>query len=142
MTNSWLFWALLSAAFAAATALLSKAGLRNVDPDAAQLVRTAIVLAATAALVITGGSLRSVTQFTGRTWLFLTLAGLATTASWVCYFRALAVGEASRVAAVDKLSVALVAVLAAILLSERLGPLGWLGVALATAGAVLISFSR
>jgi transporter family protein len=142
MNENWLVWALLSAAFAALTALLSKAGLRGVDPDAAQFVRTAVVLAATAALVLAAGSWRGISQFAGRTWLFLALAGLATAASWVCYYRALAAGQASQVAAIDKLSVPLVAVIAVVIMSERLGPLGWLGVALTTLGAVLVSLAR
>ena len=142
MAEHWFFWALLSAAFAAATALLSKYGLRGVDPDAAQLIRTAVVLAATALLVGATGRWRAVEQFPGRTWFFLAMAGLATAASWICYFRALSVGEASRVAAVDKLSVPLVAIGAAVLLSERLGLLGWLGLLLVVIGAMLVSFAR
>ena len=107
-----------------------------------KLIRTAVVLAATGALVFATGTWRGISQFGGRTWAFLALAGLATAASWVCYFRALAAGKASQVAAIDKLSVPLVAVVAALLLSERLGPMGWLGVALTTVGAVLVSLAR
>ena len=130
------------AGFAAATALLSKAGLRGLDPDAAQFVRTAVVLAAMTALVAAGGAWRQMASFGGRAWALLILAGLATAASWACYYRALAVGAASRVAAVDKLSVVMVAVVAALALGERLGLVGWLGVGLASAGAVLVSLAK
>lgn len=139
---NWLTWALMSAAFAAATAILSKIGLRGVQPDAAQLVRTAITLAVVAAVVIGSGEWRSVSQFTRQTWLWLALAGVATAASWICYYRALSTGDATRVAVVDKLSVVMIAVVATAGLGERLTPIGWLGVMLACAGAGLISLAR
>lgn len=142
MNPSWLGWALLSALFAAATAILSKLALRTVPPDAGQLVRTAVTLAVVAVVVGASGQWHAVTQLAGRTWLWLALAGVATAASWICYYRALAVGEASRVAAVDKLSVVMVAVIAALALGERLSALGWFGVALATVGVLLVSLSR
>jgi bacterial/archaeal transporter family protein len=142
MAEPWVFWALVSAAFAAATAILSKVGLRGVDPDAAQLVRTAFVLVAVGLLVAATGRWRGAASFTRANWAFLALAGLATAASWVCYFRALAVGDASRVAVVDKLSVPMVAVVAVLLFSERLGVQGWLGVALAAVGAALVSLAK
>jgi transporter family protein len=133
---------MLSAGFAAATALLSKVGLREVDPDVAQVIRTAVVLVAVTGLVAVSGRWRDAARLTGVTWVCLTLAGLTTAASWVCYFRALAVGDASRVAAVDKLSVVMIAAAAALLLGERLGALGWLGVALAVVGIMLVSASK
>jgi transporter family protein len=142
MSNQWLLWACLSAIFAAATAVLSKAGLRDVEADAAQVVRTAVVLAATLMLISSTGAWREIPQYSGRTWAFLLLAGLATAASWVCYFRALAAGPAWRVAAIDKMSVPLVAILAASFLSERLTPLGWVGVITMGLGAALVSSSR
>jgi transporter family protein len=142
MLHHWLTWALLSAVFAAATAVLSKTGLRGVDADAAQAVRTAVVLLAVLALIATSGGWRAIPQFTVQTWLLLVLAGLATAASWVCYFRALAAGPASRVAAIDKLSVPLVAIFAALFLAERLGFQGWLGVMLMAAGAVLVTLAK
>ena len=113
--------------------MLSKIGLRGTDPDVGQFVRTLVVLAAVAALIATTGRVHDLGRLSARTWMFLGLAGLATAASWICYFRALAVGDASRVAAVDKLSVPLVAVIAALAIGEQLGVLGWLGVALASA---------
>ena len=117
LLSHWQFWAILSAVFAAATALLSKAGLRGVDPDAAQLVRTVVVVISLGLALSALGKVKAVSELTTRNWTFLVLAGLATAASWACYFRALKIGEASRVAAVDKLSVAMVAVFAAVSLA-------------------------
>jgi transporter family protein len=142
MTTAWLFWAILAAIFAAATAILTKVGLRDVDPDLAQCLRTAIVLTAVTAFVLVTGKWRLAAGVHGKAWLYLTLAGLATAGSWMCYFRALQLGQASRVAAIDKLSVPLVAVFAAILLAERLGPLAWLGILLTAAGAGLIALAK
>ncbi len=142
MANSWLVWALVSAALAAATAILSKVGLRGVDPEGAQVVRTAVVFGAVTILAAASGGWRGIASFTATTWTYLALAGVATAASWVCYFHALAASEASRVAAVDKLSVPLVAVIGALALGERLGVQGWIGVALATIGVVLVSLSK
>ena len=144
MTDNWLFWAILSAAFAAATAVLSKIGLTDakLDADLGQFVRTAVVLATVGILVTATGRWRGLPSVEGRTWMFLALAGLATAASWVCYFRAMKVGEAARVAAVDKLSVPLVALFAVLALGERLSALGWLGVLFAAAGAVLVSIGK
>lgn len=142
MTENWLAWALLAAAFAALTAVLSKLGLRNVDPDAAQLVRTAVVVLTLAAVMAAAGKVKGFGNFTRQNWTYLALAGLATAASWACYFRALKFGDAARVAAVDKLSVVMVAIFALIVLGERLGPAGWTGVALAGLGAVLLSLGR
>jgi transporter family protein len=140
--SGWLYWALLSAGFAAATAVLSKLGLRGVNPDAAQLVRTAVAFAAIVVLAASWGHWRGVMHFSRGTWMFLALAGLGTAASWACYYRALAVGDVGRVAAVDKLSVPLAAAVAAIALSERLGVQGWIGVGLATLGVALVSWGR
>src|SRR5262245_2025159 len=126
VTTHWLFWAILSAVFAAATAILSKVGLRGVDADAAQFIRTAVVFVVVGVAAACSGAWRRTAEFTSSAWMYLALAGFATAASWLCYYRALAVGDASRVAAVDKLSVPMVAVVAAVLLSERLGAVGWL----------------
>ena len=142
ITEHWQFWAILSAAFAAATAILSKLGLRDVDPDAAQLVRTAVVVVALAFAVTAIGKAKTLSTFSQRNWTYLIVAGLATAASWACYFRALKAGDAARVAAVDKLSVVMVAVIATVALNERLGPVGWLGVAFAGTGAFLLSWAR
>ncbi|BBO32749.1 EamA family transporter [Lacipirellula parvula] len=142
LTDNWQFWALLSAAFAALTAILSKLGVRGVDPDAAQLIRTLVVVALLGVALTLMGKLRALGSITQQNWIFLMLAGLATAASWACYFRALKIGDATRVAAVDKLSVLMVAIFAALFLSERLGPASWLGVALAAGGVFLLSWAR
>jgi len=137
--HSWLFWALLSAVFAALMSIFAKLGLQRTDPDVAQFLRTTIVLVVIAALVVPSGKLTEIAQWNARTCILLALSGLATAASWLCYFRALEVGSAARVAAVDKLSVAIVAVAAVVFLGERLGFLNWTGVALVTIGLVMIS---
>jgi bacterial/archaeal transporter family protein len=142
ITGSWLFWAILSAAFAAAMSIFAKVGLQKIDPDVAQVLRTGIVLLFMVAIIAPSGKWGEAWQWSGRTWLMLVLSGVATALSWLCYFRALELGDATRVAAVDKLSVALVAVAAAVFLSERLGALGWCGVALVSAGLVMISYKN
>jgi transporter family protein len=142
MPQNWLLWAFLSAVFAALTAILSKVGLRDVDSDFAQFVRTAVVIVVLVAFMLATGKWRGASEATSRTWLYLILAGFATAASWMCYFRGLQIGEAARVAAVDKLSVAMVAVFAVLLLGDKLSGLGWLGVALTTAGAMLLALAR
>jgi bacterial/archaeal transporter family protein len=142
MTTASFFWALAAAATAAATAVLSKAGLRGADPDAAQLVRTGVVALAIAAVVGAGGKWREAASFSVSAWTLLAMAGLATAASWLCYYRALAEGEASRVAVVDKLSVPMIGIIAALAFEERLGVRGWTGVALATIGAMLVVFEQ
>lgn len=136
----WQTWAILSAIFAAATAILAKVGVGAISSDLATLIRTAVVLALAAAVVSVSGDLSQVTVVPGRAWLFLVLSGLATGASWLCYFRALKLGEASRVAPVDKLSVVFIAIFAALFLGERLSPQAATGVALITAGAVLVAW--
>ena len=137
--NSWQFWAILSAVFAALTAILAKVGVGSVNPDLATLVRTGVILALAAILVMATGQWQPLGSIPGRTLLFLVLSGLATGASWLCYFRALKIGDASRVAPIDKLSVVMVAVIAAIFLGERLSATNWLGVVLIAAGALLVA---
>ena len=140
--TGWLPWALLSAVFAAMTAILAKIGITNVDSDLATLLRTFVVVIALGSLVVLTGKWQNPMHLSGRSLLFLTLSGLATGASWFCYFRALKIGEASRVAPVDKLSVVLVAVFAVAFLGERPSPREWIGIALVGAGALLISLKR
>jgi bacterial/archaeal transporter family protein len=135
----WLFWALLSASFAAATAILTKLGVEGVHPDVATLIRTVVVLLMLAILVSASGVGLSLSNLSGRTWLFLTLSGLATGASWLCYIRALQHGPAAQVAPVDKLSVVFVALFGVTLLGERLSAANWLGVGLIAAGAALVA---
>ncbi len=134
----WAVWALLSAAFAALTAIFAKVGVEGVDSDLATLARTLVVLVALALLLATTGRLH-LTALPPRTWTFLVLSGLATGASWLCYFRALKLGEASQVAPIDKLSVVLVALFGATFLGERLSGVNWLGVALIASGALLVA---
>lgn len=138
-SSQWLLWALLSAGFAAATAVLAKLGVQNVDSDLATLLRTMVVIVALGALVLATGKWRNPAALDGRTLLFLAASGIATGASWVCYFRALKVGDAAKVAPVDKLSVVLVALFAVMFLSERLSVRGWIGISLVTIGVVLLA---
>ena len=139
--NSWLFWALLSAAFAALTAIFAKVGVENIDSDLATFIRTVIVLMSLALILLAAGKFSSAEPIAPRTWLFLTLSGLATGASWLCYFRALKLGPATLVAPIDKLSVVLVAVIGVTLLGEHLSARGWVGIALIGAGAVLVALA-
>jgi transporter family protein len=139
LIHSWLFWAFLAALFAALVSVLAKGSLERIDPDVAQFFRTAIILVVVTLVVLPRGRWTEVSQWSTRIWLLLGLSGVATALSWLCYFRALDLGEASRVAAVDKLSVVIVALLGAAFLSERLGALGWFGVLLVSIGLVMIS---
>jgi transporter family protein len=135
----WLPWALLSALFAALTAIFAKLGIRGVDSDLATLVRTGIVVVLLTAFIVGAGKWTNPLAFSGRTWLFLGLSGLATGASWVCYFRALQLGQASKVAPVDKLSLVLVAVFAVVFLGERPSLRDWAGIALVAGGVLLLA---
>ena len=136
---SWLFWAVLSAVFAAATALLAKAGVSHVDPNLATAIRTTVVVVFAWAIAIALGGHREIAMVDKRSWMLLCLSGLATGLSWICYFRALSMGEASRVAPIDKLSVVLVILLAWPLLGERLTTAKAVGGLLITAGAVVLA---
>ncbi|WP_425105018.1 EamA family transporter [Ancylobacter sp.] len=136
---SWQIWALLSAAFAALTAIFAKIGVANIGSDFATFVRTLVILAVLAGLLTVTNGWQGLGTVSPRSGLFLVLSGLATGASWLCYFRALQMGEASRVAPIDKLSVVMVALFAALFLGERLTATGWAGVALIGTGAVLIA---
>jgi len=137
---SWQVWALLSAAFAALTAIFAKIGIENVNSDFATFTRTIVILLAAGLMVYVTGNWQSPATITPRTWLFLVLSGLATGASWICYFRALKIGDAARVAPIDKLSVVFVAVFAVLFLGERLSLPNWLGVVLIACGAVLVAY--
>jgi transporter family protein len=136
---SWQVWALLSALFAALTAIFAKLGVADVNPDLATLIRTVVILVLLTGVALATRALPGVTQVAPRAWAFLVLSGLATGASWWCYFRALHVGDAARVAPLDKLSVVLIALFGVGFLGERLAPLNWLGIALGTAGAWLVT---
>ncbi len=139
LAGGWVFWSLLAAVFAAATAILAKVGVRDTPSDLATLVRTLVVVAFAGLIVIATGQWRGVGELSPRTWLFLGLSGLVTGASWLCYFRALKLGDAARVAPLDKLSVVLVAVLGTAFLGEQLSLKNWLGVAMIAGGAVLVA---
>ncbi len=138
----WFLWAILSSVFAALTAIFAKIGLEGVDSDLATLVRTAIILAILAGLVYATGKWSNPFALSARTWGFLTLSGLATGASWVCYFRALKIGEASKVAPVDKFSVVLVAFFAVVFLNERPSLREWMGIFLVGLGVVILAIRK
>ena len=137
--QSWQIWALLSAVFAALTAIFAKIGVENINSDLATFIRTIVVLVSFLLLLLATGQFVPPQQISGRTWTFLVLSGLGTGASWLCYFRALKLGPASLVAPVDKLSVVLVALFGVLLLGERPSPTGWLGIVMIGCGAVLIA---
>jgi bacterial/archaeal transporter family protein len=139
---SWLLWALLSAAFAALTAIFAKIGVENINSDLATLIRTVVVLISLALILFATGQFSQAGPISNKTWLFLVLSGLGTGASWLCYFRALKLGPASMVAPIDKLSVVLVALFGVVFLGERPSLNGWFGIALIAAGAVLIAVKR
>lgn len=136
---SWPVWAVMSAAFAALTAIFAKVGVENVGSDFATFVRTVVILCGITAILAATGQWQSPASVSGRSYIFLVLSGLATGASWLCYFRALKLGDAARVAPVDKLSVVMVALFATLFLGERLSLANWCGVALIAAGAVLVA---
>lgn len=140
--SPWLIWAILSACFAALTAIFAKIGIRGIDSDFATLIRTFIIIIVLSTFLWLAGKWSNPFELSGKTWLFLSLSGLATGASWVCYFRALQIGQASKVAPVDKLSVVLVAVFAVVFLGERPSPREWLGIGLVTAGVLLLAVRR
>jgi bacterial/archaeal transporter family protein len=138
---NWIFWSLLSALFAAATAILAKIGVAHIDSNLATAIRTTVVVLFAWAIAFALGKHGEIRQVDGRAWLFLTLSGLATGLSWLCYFRALQLGPASRVAPIDKLSVVLVMVFAILFLGEKLSPLAIAGGLLITAGAVAMALA-
>jgi transporter family protein len=139
---AWLFWALLSAAFAALTAIFAKAGVEGINSDLATFLRTIVVLLSLGLILLATGQIRHSGPIPIRSWIFLVLSGLATGASWLCYFRALKLGPATLVAPIDKLSVVLVALFGVIFLGERPSLNGWIGIALIAAGAVVIAIKR
>ena len=140
--NDWFFWALLSALFAAFTAIFAKIGLQGIDSDYATLIRTIVIIGVLTTFVYLTGKWSNPFALRPKTLIFLALSGLATGASWVCYFRALKVGEASKVAPVDKLSLVLVAIFAFAFLGERPGLREWLGILMVAAGVVVLGFKR
>jgi bacterial/archaeal transporter family protein len=141
-SNSWFFWAALSAVFAALTAIFAKIGIQGVDSDLATLIRTVIIVFVLACFVWLAGKWSDPFALSSRTWLFLGLSALATGASWVCYFRALQIGDASKVAPVDKFSLVLVAIFAFAFLGERPSVREWLGIACVATGVLVLAYKR
>ncbi|MEM8949951.1 MAG: EamA family transporter [Pseudomonadota bacterium] len=138
MSMTWQFWAFGAAIFAALTAIFGKVGVADINPDFATLVRTAVILLFTMGLVGVTGQFQPITEIPSKGLFFLTLSGLATGASWLCYFRALDLGEASRVAPVDKLSVVLVAIFGVLFLGERLSLKAWIGIGMIFSGVLMV----
>ena len=138
MTDSWQFWALLSAMFAAMTALFAKVGVETINSDYATFIRTVVILLVLTAILLATGKFEPISSVSRKGLLFLVLSGLATGGSWLCYFRALKMGDASRVAPIDKLSVLFVAIFAALFLGERLPLSGWAGILLIVTGSLLL----
>jgi bacterial/archaeal transporter family protein len=138
--SSWQIWAVLSAIFAALTAIFAKVGVENINSDLATFIRTVVVIVTLGFLLTLTGEFQAPDKISARTYLFLVLSGLGTGASWLCYFRALKFGEAAKVAPIDKLSVVLVALFGVVFLGEKLSAPNWLGVALITAGALLVAY--
>ena len=138
--TSWQVWAVLSAVFAALTAIFAKVGVEGINSDLATLIRTVIVLVTLSLILLAAGQLSNPGPISLKSWIFLMLSGLGTGASWLCYFRALKLGPATLVAPIDKLSVVLVALFGVVFLGERPSLNGWLGIFLIASGAVLIAF--
>lgn len=142
VANDWFFWAVLSACFAALTAIFAKIGIQGIDSDFATLIRTVIIVFVLAAFVWYAGKWSDPRELSPKALIFLSLSALATGASWVCYFRALQIGQASKVAPVDKFSLVLVAVFAFVFLGERPSLREWLGIGLVASGVVVLAFKR
>jgi transporter family protein len=138
--GAWQLWAVLSAVFAALTAIFAKIGVENVNSDLATFIRTIVVVLVLAGILVVTGEWQPPATISSRTYFFLLLSGLGTGASWLCYFRALQLGDAARVAPIDKLSVVLVALFGVGFLGERLSAVNWLGVAAIAGGAVLVAY--
>lgn len=140
LVATWQFWALAAAVFAALTAIFAKVGVENVNSDFATFIRTIVILLVLGAILIATGQFQSFSSISSRSYMFLVLSGFATGGSWICYFRALKLGDAARVAPIDKLSVVLVAIFGVIFLGEHLSVPNWAGIVLIAAGAVLVSY--
>ena len=135
----WQFWAAGSACFAALTAIFGKIGVETIDSNFATLIRTVFILGVLVVIVVGTHAWQAPATVSRKTWLFLLLSGLATGASWLCYYRALKLGPASGVAPIDKMSVVLVAVFGFVLLGEKLAVRNWVGVAMIAVGAILVA---
>jgi transporter family protein len=135
----WQAWAVLSACFAALTAIFGKIGVENINSDFATFIRTIVIIVVLGVILFVTRQFQPLSGVSGRTYLFLGLSGLATGASWICYYRALKLGDAGRVAPIDKMSVILVAIFGVMFLGERLSGRNWVGVAMIGVGAVLVA---
>ena len=138
---NWLSWALLSAVFAAATAILAKIGIKGIDSNLATAIRTTVILLFTWGIAWGTGALGGVGLIPSRSWVFLVLSGIATGFSWLCYFRALSLGNASSVAPVDKLSVVFVILFAGLFLGEKITWIKAFGGLLIAAGAIILALA-
>ena len=138
----WFIWAFAAAVFAALTAIFAKMGLKNIDSDYATFIRTVVILFALVAFLTYTGKWQDPATLSHKNWIFLVLSGLATGASWLAYFKALQMGNATQVAPVDKFSVVLTTVFAVVFLDERPTAREWLGVALISAGVLVLAFKR
>lgn len=134
----WFVFALLSAVFAALTSILAKVGIEGVNSNLATAIRTVVVLVMAWGMVFVTNTQGGLTDISRKSWLFLILSGLATGASWLCYYRALQIGEASKVVPIDKLSVVITLVLAFVFLHERFTPKSLIGCLLIGAGTLLL----
>ena len=142
MTLSWFYWALLAAGFAALTAIFAKVGVEGVDSDLATLIRTFVIMITLGSFVYVSAKWTNPLSLRPKALVFLVLSGLATGASWICYFRALKIGDASKVAPIDKLSVVLVALFAVLFLGERPSARDWFGIVIIAAGVVILGLKR
>jgi bacterial/archaeal transporter family protein len=139
---NWLYWAILSAVFAGVTAVLAKQGVENVNSHLATAIRTTVVLLFTWGIAAATVPLQGITELSRRNWLFLSLSGIATGLSWLCYFRAIQLGEFSRVAPIDKLSVVFAIILSILFLRERFTLVQWAGAGLIVAGVILVAWKK
>ena len=138
----WFYWAAASAVFAALTAIFAKLGLQGINSDFATFIRTIVIMVALVAFLSYTKKWQPLSSLTGKNWLFLILSGLATGASWVAYFKALQLGNASQVAPIDKFSLVLVTIFAVIFLGERPNSQEWLGIGFVAAGVLVLAFKR
>ncbi len=139
LSASWQFWALVAAVFAALTAIFAKIGISEIDSDLATFIRTCVIIVVLGVILTVTGKWRQPQSIPFKTWFFLGLSGLATGASWLAYFRALKIGDASRVAPIDKLSIVLVAIFGVVFLGEHLSAMNWFGVAMIASGAIILA---
>ena len=142
MANEWLYWAIASAFFADLTAIFAKVGLKGIDSDFATFIRTLVIIAALALFLTYTHKWQPLGSLNGKNWLFLILSGLATGLSWLAYFKALQMGNASQVAPIDKFSLVLVTIFAVIFLGERPSGQDWVGIGLVAAGVLTLAFKR